>query len=132
MRRFVEALRQICLMQEEYSSPFLLRTRFERNLYGLLATISESAFGKKIGGPTGSYVNGFLKIVEASGREKEMDAIILAARVYEKFTSLSDNSNWSDDGQDPRVKSCRDDILKLCDLVDSFQPKLTRTREIGE
>jgi hypothetical protein len=121
MKEFVNGLRQICLPSEAHYSPFLLRTRFERNLYGLMATISESSFGKKIGGPTEPHLKAFLETVETRGGGKEREAMILGARLYEKFTSLSDNSNWSDDGQDPRVKSCQKDILSLCDLADDLQ-----------
>jgi hypothetical protein len=120
MKEHIRGLRQLGLAKHEYTSPYLLRTRFERNLYGVLVSVSASAFGKRINGPTESHVREFLRTIRASGMQKEREAMVLGARLFEKFTFLSDSSTWSDDGQDPRLELCRDDILKLCDLVESL------------
>lgn len=121
MREYTEALRRLCAEDHEEVAPYLLRTRFERNLYGLLVSFSESAFGKKPTGITEDHVRECVARCETCYDERELTVALSMARLFEKFVYLCDTSNWSNDGQDPRVEMCRENIIQLCDLVESLK-----------
>lgn len=116
MNQHVDALRTLCRDSDNRVSPYLLRTRFERHLFGLMVTVSRQTFGSDPKGMTESHVLEFVSRFPTHDREKQI--LISIAKLFAKFTYLCDTSNWSDDGQDPRVELCRDDILRLCTLVD--------------
>jgi len=116
VKRYVDALRTLCLKDQRGIAPYTLRTRFERNLYGLVHEYSETAFGVVPDGLTQRHVEK-LRQVCRDFKESEFEPVVLAAKVYERFTYLCDTSNWSNDGQDPRIEICREDILALCDKV---------------
>jgi hypothetical protein len=119
MNRHVNVLRELCDRPE--GAPFLIRTRVERHLFGLLnatmrdrlrlipVSISRSSIESQIG--------------PSACRDRSAGALALEiGHVFEKFTYLCDTSNWSNDGQDPRIESCREDILRLCDRFESQGP----------
>jgi len=121
MREYIEALRLLCTEDHKKVAPYLLRTRFERNLYGLLVSLSESAFGKKPTGITEDHVRECVARCRTRYNENELTAALSIARLFEKFVYLCDTSNWSNDGQDPRIEMCRDNIILLCDFVQSLK-----------
>jgi len=123
MREYTEALRRLCVEDHRKVAPYLLRTRFERDLYGLLVSFSESAFGRKPTGITEDHVRECVANCERSYDERELTVALSMAKLFGKFVYLCDTSNWSNDGQDPRVEMCREDIVELCDLVESFETK---------
>jgi hypothetical protein len=81
-----------------------------------MVTVSRLTFGADPQGMTESHVLEFVSNFPSHDREKKI--LVSVARLFAKFTYLCDTSNWSDDGQDPRVEMCRDDILQLCALVE--------------
>ena len=121
MTEYTAALRRLCEENHSEVAPYLLRTRFERNLFGLLVTYSDSVFGIRPLGVTERHVRDLLAKVNVEGKEKEAELLQFIAKLFGRFTYLCDTSNWSDDGQDPRVEMCRNDIVRLCDLAESLQ-----------
>lgn len=118
MNRYIDSLRTLCLENQRGLAPYALRTRFERNLYGLVTQYSQSVFGAVPGGLSRHHVEKLLHECRGPGLSvAATEPMILAMRVFERFTYLCDTSNWSNDGQDPRIEMCREDVLKLCDLV---------------
>lgn len=124
MNQHIAALRQLCADNHQGLSPYLVRTRFERHLYGLLVSFSERCLGVSPAGITERHIRESLATRDQRGRERDVSAAFLVARIFEKFTYLCDTSNWSDDGQDPRVEMCRGDILQLCDLIESITARV--------
>jgi len=121
VREYTEALRRLCAEDHGEEAPYLLRTRFERNLYGLLVSFSESAFGRKPTGITEDHVRECAARCETRYDERELTAALSMAKLFGKFVYLCDTSNWSNDGQDPRLEMCRENIMQLCDLVESLE-----------
>jgi len=118
MKHHIDQLRRLCMDYGAKYPPFLLRTRFERHLYGLLVSFSESIFGKRPTGITENQVHDFLSRCEPHESPKEAEIVLRMSNIFGRFTYLCDTSNWSDDGQDPRLEMCREDILQLCNLVE--------------
>jgi hypothetical protein len=116
----IDGLRKLCSGGTRNLPPYLVRTRFERHLYGLLTEISLSTFGKKLRGPSEQQVREFLASVGTHGMHKQGEALMLGAKIYQKFTYLSDTGYSSDDGQDPRIHSCEKDTELLCRIADSL------------
>ena len=119
MNKHVDALREVCNRSE--GAPFLIRTRVERHLFGLLnATMREPLRLIPVSINRASVES---QIGPAACRDRWGRAFALEiAHVFEKFPYLCDTSNWSNDGQDPRIESCREDILRLCDRFESQVP----------
>ena len=123
MQENLEGLRALCFDDLSDLSPFQVRTRFERHLYGLLFECSTRAFGSSPTGPSKAHVRHFRERLKPGKQTSVVDvgwcfqALDMISELYEKFTNLCDTSNWSDDGQDPRINWCRDDVLRLCDYV---------------
>lgn len=122
MKEYIDGLRDICASSTLEQSPYLLRTRFERNLFGLLVSVSDEIFGKRPKGLTRIHIREFLAMNDGTNKHNGHFADFAndLVSVYERFTFLSDTSNLSDDGQDPRVESCRTEILSLCEVAESF------------
>jgi len=112
MNKHVEALRKLCNCSD--GAPFLIRTRVERHLFGLLnATMRERLRLTPVSISRASIES---QIDPSACRDRSARTLALEiAHVFERFTYLCDTSNWSNDGQDPRIESCREDILRLCD-----------------
>lgn len=124
MQDNLEALRALCFDDLAALSPFQIRTRFERHLYGLLLEYSRKTFGFSPTGLSRTHINDFrnrLRLGEQSPSNlveaPSIGVLESISDLYEKFTRLCDTSHWSDDGQDPRINLCRDDILRLCDSI---------------
>ena len=123
MQKNLERLRALCFDDLSELSPFQVRTRFERHLYGLLFECSMDAFGSSPNGLSKAHARHFRQQMRLGERtsvpEVERFSYVLGmiSELYENFTRLCDTSNWSDDGQDPRINSCRSDILRLCDYI---------------
>jgi len=117
MNRYVDALRRLCCENQRGVAPYALRTRVERNLYGLVTEYSRTVLGAAPVGLTRQHIEKLLDQSCDSGFSAAPEPIILAMKVFERFTYLCDTSNWSDDGQDPRIEMCREDIQRLCDLI---------------
>src|SRR6266516_4770876 len=113
--QYIETLRQLCAAPPKGVPPYLLRTRFERNLYGAISQFAQQRLGNRPRGLTRNHVEAFLK--ENSVPVVTATPLRLAADVFERFKYLCDTSNWSNDGQDPRLEACRQDILCFCDLI---------------
>lgn len=124
MKRYVDALRMLCFEKQRGIAPYTLRTRFERNLYGLVHEYSKTVLGVVPDGLTQRHIEKLQETCRDS-KDFELEPVRLASRVFECFTYLCDTSNWSNDGQDPRIEICRDDILTLCSMVmpDSLGPE---------
>ncbi len=120
MKHHIDELRRLCAHHPQRPAPYLLRTRFERHLYGVLVGFSDLVFGMRPSGITEHHVRELLSRSDTRNREREVNAVLRVSRIFHRFTYLCDTSNWSDDGQDPRVEMCRDEILRLCDFVESL------------
>jgi hypothetical protein len=117
----IEGLRAICEGDLSALSPFQIRTRFERHLYGLMNEFSNSTLGAS---PTGLSRAHLLHFFEARREKGEAGCDVHSLRIlqemsdlFQEFTYLCDTSNLTDDGQDPRIQSCREGILALCDTA---------------
>ena len=81
------------------------------------------AFGSSPSGLSRAHVRHFYQRMKLAEQTSSPDAgrcshvLDMISELYENFTRLCDTSNWSDDGQDPRINSCRNDILCLCDYI---------------
>jgi hypothetical protein len=117
MQENLEGLRALCNKDLAELSPFQVRTRFERYLYGLLSECMTEAFGSSPQGLSKAHLNDFRKNLLSGTRSPGLSVLDMVGALFEKFTILCDTSNWSDDGQDPRINFCRNDILELCDYV---------------
>jgi hypothetical protein len=120
MKRHLADLRWVCANKHEDVAPFLLRTRVERSLYGVLVEFCELIFGARPAGLTEAHIRDFIAEHKSLEQDEPAGVALSIARVFERFTYLSDTSNWSNDGQDPRIEMCRDDILRLCAHVESI------------
>jgi hypothetical protein len=98
-------------------APYLVRTRFERILFGMVTDVSLDAYGTSPSGMTSDHLVRFLSSHSYSvdGVDEILWRIV---RLFDKFTYLCDSSNWSNDGQDPRLEMCREDIAAVCRLID--------------
>jgi len=123
MHENINGLKALCSGDLTDLTPFQIRTRFERHLYGVLVECSDETFGEHPTGLTRSHMEQFIQRVEQDNRWAIptrawcVSAFDLISDVFERFTQLCDTSNWSDDGQDPRINACRDDIFRLCECV---------------
>jgi len=114
---YARSLRKLCSENQSGVAPYHIRTRFERALYGSVCFYCETALGLKPNGLTSAHVEKILSN-HAPGRADVSECLRSAASILERFTYLCDTSNWSNDGQDPRLESCRDDVIRLCDLLE--------------
>jgi len=74
-------------------------------------------------GITASHVEAFISANRVADPD-ETRVLRSAVQIFQKFTYLCDTSNWSNDGQDPRVKMCRDDVIGLTeDLTRGRRPR---------
>jgi hypothetical protein len=119
VKEYTDALRELCAEDHRGVAPYLLRTRFERNMYGLLVAFSETRFGRRPSGMTEDHIRDCVGRCGRSYDEEDFHVALSMARIFEKFTYLCDTSNWSNDGQDPRVEMCRDSIITLCDAIET-------------
>jgi hypothetical protein len=115
MEQYIEALGRLCRADNGGMAPYLLRTRVERSLYGLLNSAAKSAFGCTLAGLDEGQVRESLVSGGIPLDSTYASWSLSVARSFEKFTYLCDTSNWSNDGQDPRIELCRDQFLQLCD-----------------
>jgi len=116
MNTHVAELRQIC--QYTTGAPFLVRTRVERNLFGMLNAVMLETIGVRaisINSPVVESQISSSDMPDTPARGLALDI----AHVFEQFTYLCDTSNWSNDGQDVRIQSCRREILELCDRFEN-------------
>jgi hypothetical protein len=136
MHENLEGLRALCLDDLSELSPFQVRTRFERHLYGLLFECSKGVFGSSPRGLSKTHVRHFCQQMKLDGQITPPNVgrcsqlLNMISELYENFTRLCDTSNWSDDGQDPRINSCRSDILRLCDYIAANFQKPSPTRPV--
>jgi|ERR1019366_3597224 hypothetical protein len=120
VNRNIESLRALCADNQRGLAPYALRTRFERSLLGLVTQYSQSVFGAVPGGLSRLHLERFLHRCCGPGVSTQfIEPIVLATTIFERFTYLCDTSNWSSDGQDPRIEMCREDVLRLCELVNA-------------
>lgn len=96
----------------------MLRTRFERHMFGLTASVVEARLGQPLQSLEKEYLEEILRRPGVEWTELETRLVSSVAHVFRRFTYLCDASNWSDDGQDPRVDLCRRGILAICDLAE--------------
>src|SRR5437899_2906416 len=109
MEQYIEALRRLCKADNGGIAPYLLRTRVERNLYGLLNSVARSTLGCTLTGLDEEQVR---ESLESRGVPLDSNCAtwsISLARSFDRFSYLCDTSNWSNDGQDPRIELCRDE-----------------------
>jgi hypothetical protein len=137
MQENLDGLRALCFDDLSELSPFQVRTRFERHLYGLLFECSMEALGSSPNGLSKAHVRHFCqqkkldKQVSPSDVGRCSHVLGMISELYENFTRLCDTSNWSDDGQDPRINSCRNEILRVCDYVAANFHGLKRTPSVS-
>ncbi len=121
MDNHLKQLRSMCFEDLRGITPFQLRTRFERNLFGAAVSYAKSVFEIAPKGLSRQHYEHFAHKLEnirsstSSSGIRELRILSRMSALFEKFTSLCDSSNWSDDGQDPRIEWCKKDILQLCD-----------------
>lgn len=116
LKRYTETLVRLCRENQDGTAPYLLRTRFERGVYGLMVSYAVDAFGAVPNGVTRRHVEEFLESRRVTDVPRAAP-MYLAADIFDRFTYLCDTSNWSNDGQDPRIEMCREDIIRLCASV---------------
>jgi hypothetical protein len=127
MTNHLEQLQAMCRDDLRGIPPFQVRTRFERHIFGLATSFSESLYGASPAGLSRRHIEHFAERVRSLRPifdETDLFNMQILSRicvVFEKFTSLCDSSNWSDDGQDPRIEWCRQDILELCEKLSPTQ-----------
>ena len=114
MEQYIDALRQLCKADNSGVAPYLLRTRVERSLYGLLNAVARATFGCSLAGLDEEQVRSGLENRGVPLNSSCAAWSISVARSFQRFTYLCDTSNWSNDGQDPRIELCRDEFLKIC------------------
>jgi hypothetical protein len=129
MRDNLQGLKALCYGDLSGLSPFQVRTRFERHLYGLMFEYSVKTFGSSPNGLSADHLKRFTdqismdQEIKSTSGQSCMRVFAMISELHAEFTQLCDTSNWSDDGQDPRITWCRDDILQLCNFVsENFQP----------
>lgn len=119
LRDQCEKLKTMCVSNTAGIPPYLVRTRFERNLYGVLSAYTKETIGTSPNGLTKAHIESFL--ISQKGLSTHHGGVMrLGADIYEAFTYLCDTSNWSNDGQDPRFSTCMDDVIRLCDLIEVY------------
>lgn len=114
---YLESLKAICNVRLHGVAPYVLRSRVERALFGALVGVLGDA-GRKLSGLSRAQIE---SAVGPGSAEHQRAVARDVARVFEKFTYLCDTSNWSDDGQDPRLDSCREDLLAICARIEGFE-----------
>ncbi len=121
MDNHLKELRSMCFDDLRGITPFQLRTRFERHLFCAAVSYAKSVFEIAPRGLSRRHYVRFAEKLESlrpsssSAGIAELNILSRMSTIFEKFTSLCDTSNWSDDGQDPRIEWCKKDILELCD-----------------
>jgi hypothetical protein len=118
--RHVEQLRDLCGRNHRRTAPFVVRTRFERAFYGLLVTVAAQTFGSAPASLSGTEIQRFVQRVAGNKEVPVCRLLLEIGRVFGKFVYLCDTSNWSNDGQDPRVESCAPEILVICSRVEEL------------
>lgn len=117
----IAGLRSLCFGDHTGVAPYLLRTRFERHMFGLTGPLVASRLGRSLQSLDEEYLRDLVEVSNAPWTDQERRLVTSVAQVFRRFTYLCDTSNWSDDGQDVRVKLCRRDILAICDLAESIE-----------
>jgi len=118
MNPHISAIRELCESRNENLPPFIVRTRFERELYGLLVSLSRRTYGDQPSSMDRTQVMTFLSRQQNANELVESRVMLEISRIFEKFVYVCDTSNWSNDGQDPRVKACSAEILAVCKQVE--------------
>lgn len=127
MSSHIEELRGMCSKNFRGASPFRVRVQFERHLFGLVTDFSTRSLGARPRGISREHCAMFVQKYSDNVRttdasvDRALHVLSDAATLHEKFSSLCDSSNWSDDGQDPRIEWCREDILVLCNKIEKWE-----------
>lgn len=119
MNRYARTLRELCGRRAPQLRSYLIRTRFERGIFGLAATYSTAFLGAVPAGMTTAHIQEVGARADREADSEHVEVLIGLAKVFEEFTYLADTSNLSNDGQDVRIAACRERVLALCDLVES-------------
>lgn len=106
------SIRALCDPTAPVLAPYLLRTRVERAVFGLICELADASGSARPDGLDPVQVS----VAIPSNKAGEIARSLSLA--FSRFTYLCDTSNWSDDGQDPRILECRDDLLDLCDRAE--------------
>jgi hypothetical protein len=114
----VRELRDLCDANLEKTAPYVVRTRFERKLTELFVMVATQAGCPKPWGITKQAVTRVRRQL-ADTAPVSLALLEAVAYIHEEFIYLCDTSNWSNDGQDPRVEYLRPRILSLCDALES-------------
>lgn len=88
-------------------------------MFGLTSGVVQGRLGRPLESLDDDYLEDVLRRPGIAWTEQEKRVVSSVATVFRRFTYLCDTSNWSDDGQDPRVELCRRDILAICDLAEA-------------
>ncbi len=125
MRRHIERIRELCAANHTHCAPYVVRTRFERELYGLAACVAQIYFGRRLTGLGERQIADVLGDAGPATETPETGLLRDIGRVFRRFTYLCDTSNWSNDGQDPRVEACKPELLALCDAAEQLASVIT-------
>jgi hypothetical protein len=116
---YAEQLRQICVSAERDLPGYVLRTRVERILYGMLLAICKQQTGTL---PAGLNRKHLQAVLPGAANRPSDPADTLAwdiVRAFEDFTYLSDTSNQSNDGQGLRLDRCYERFIAICGAFDA-------------
>lgn len=113
MTDHIAALRDLCSPASRSIPPYILRTRFERSLFGLAVSVAQWTGLPELKSLVPAYVDRYLEDHAATSASATL--LTGASDVLQSFAILCDSSNWSPDGQDPRIDMCREEVLALCD-----------------
>ena len=98
---------------------YVFRTRVERILYGMLASLCQAQVGVR---PAGLHQSQLQAVLPRTAGRAARPSEVLAWEIvdaFETFTYLSDSSNRSNDGQDLRLDQCRDRFLRICNAIET-------------
>ncbi len=116
---YVEQLRRICGSSEPRAPGYVLKTRVERALYGMVVAICETRIGRHPAGLDQIHLHAVLP-EPASGLADRRDKLAWEiVRTFEEFTYISDTSNQSDDGQSLHMASFIRRFATICDEFES-------------
>src|SRR5467141_1469682 len=114
MSHYLTELLSICSEGGVGVRPYILRARFERSVYGLIVQVARTLQQPIPSSLTANYALALRASADTANERLLSDVVTQASGVISKFTTLCDSSNWSTDGQDPRLKICTADALALC------------------
>lgn len=111
---YAKQLADLCSLDADGMPRYIVRTRVERAMYGMLATVCLARLGARPAGLHESQLQTMVPRESAQTGDPAHQLMWEIVDSFTEFTYLCDSSNRSSDGQDVRLERSRGRFLKIC------------------